>query len=331
MILRIFKGTGPGIFLLIIITLAGVWISAFLNPAMDSISVYEADPMPLYGLLKLLIGNSPLVGVLFSFLIVSFMAFLLVNFNTTVVFISERTFLPALIYVLLGGFFPQFRLLNPVLPASLFLMLAIIRIIGSYHKPGIAYNYFDAGMLISTGSLFYANLIWFGLLLIIGIVLFRPGNILEIAVSVIGLLTPYLLALGLYYVTGKEIGTLLLTVVNNLFSKSSGYHLPVLTLVSLIFAGMVLLVCIAYLVKLMSTKKIKSRKTFSLLIWVFLISAAIYIVLPSVSAEIVWLITIPISYFMTHYFVFMKKKLLPEIFFSVLFVLVLLIQISYLK
>ena len=120
-------------------------------------------------------------------------------------------------------------------------------------------------------------------------------------------------------------------MINNLFSKSSGYHLPGLTLASLIFACIFLLVCIAYLVKFMSTKKIKSRKTFSLLIWVFLISAAIYIVLPSVSAEIVWLITIPVSYFMTHYFVFMKKKLLPEIFFSVLFVLVLLIQISYLK
>ena len=331
MILRFFKGTGPRVLFLIIITLAGVWIRAFLNPAMDSISVYEADPMPLYRFLKLLVGANPFAGVLCSFLIVSFMAFLLVNFNTSVVFISERTFLPALIYILSCGLFPQYQLLNPVLPASLFLILAIIRIIDSYHKQGIAYNYFDAGILIGTGSLFYANLIWFGLLLIIGISLLRTGDLKEIVISVIGLLTPFLITLGLYYINGKEMESLLSTVVNNLFSKSSGYHLPGLTLVSLILECLILLVCIAYLVKLMNTKKIKSRKTFSLLLWVFLISAGIYMVLPSVSTEIIWLISIPVSYFMTHYFVFMKKKLIPEVFFSGLFVLVLLIQIFYLK
>ena len=63
--------------------------------------------------------------MILSFLMVSLMAFLLVNFNTTVFFIHERTFLPALFYVLLGGFFPDHQLLNPVLPASIFLMLAI--------------------------------------------------------------------------------------------------------------------------------------------------------------------------------------------------------------
>ncbi len=100
---------------------------------------------------------------------VSLMAFLLVNFNTTVFFIHERTFLPALIYILFGGFFPDHQLLNPVLPASIFLMLAVMRIMESYHITGTAYSYFDAGILISTGSLFYANLIWFGLIVIIGI------------------------------------------------------------------------------------------------------------------------------------------------------------------
>jgi hypothetical protein len=298
---------------------------------MDLISDYETDPMPLYRLLKLVVGDNPLTGVVFSFLMVALMAFLLVNFNTTVVFINERTFLPALIYILSGGLFPQFQLLNPVLPASLFLMLAINRIIESYHKPGIAYNFFDAGILISTGSLFYANLIWFGLLVIIGIVLLRTYNLIEIAISIIGLLTPYLLALGLYYVSGKEMLSLISTVVNNLFGRSAGYHFSGLTLITLIFTGVVLLVCVAYLVNLMSIKKIKSRKTFSLLLWVFLISSGIYFVLPSVSVEIVWLISIPVSYFMTHYFLFRKKRVVPEMFFSVFFVLVLLIQLWYLK
>jgi hypothetical protein len=166
---------------------------------------------------------------------------------------------------------------------------------------------------------------------IIGIAMLRTGNLTEIAISILGLLTPYLLAFGLYYVIGKDMTALLSLIGNNLLDKSAGYQFSKLTIVALIFAGIFILVSIAFLFMLMNTKKIKSRKTFSLLIWVFLISIGIYIVLPSVSVEIVWLISIPVSYFLAHYFVFVKMKLVPEIFFAVMLVLILLIQIWYLK
>jgi hypothetical protein len=329
MLLRLFKGTGPGVIFLIVATLAAVWLSAFLIPRMDSIYQYDTDPMPLYALLQTLLGGSHLLGVLFSFSLVSLLSFLLVYFNTSVFFINERTFLPALIYILFGGLFPETQELNPVLPASVFLMIAIIRIMDGYRKPGTAYNFFDAGILISMGSLFYANLIWFGILVIIGIALLRTGNLVEIAISILGLITPYLLVFGVYYVIGKDLPVLLSLVGNNLFSRSAGYNFDRLTIVTLVFTGMIVLVSIVYLFMLLNAKKVKTRQTFSLLIWGFLISLAAYIVLPSVSVEIFWIMSIPVSYFLTHYFVFAKKKLVPEIFFSVLIILILLIQIFY--
>jgi hypothetical protein len=81
----------------------------------------------------------------------------------------------------------------------------------------------------------------------------------------------------------------------------------------------------------MNTKKIKSRKTFSLLIWTFIISIVVYFAVPSVSIEITWLMGIPVSYFMAHYFVFVKKKLVPEILFSLFILFILFIQIWYLR
>jgi hypothetical protein len=210
-------------------------------------------------------------------------------------------------------------------------MLAVIRIMDGYHKTGTAYNYFDAGLLISTGSLFYANLIWFGLLVIIGIALLRTGNLKEIVISIFGLLTPYLITFGLYYVIGKDVWTLLKLLGNNLFTRSTYYPFPRLTIVALIFSGSLIFVSIIQLIRHMNTKKIKSRKTFSLMIWTFLISIIVYVALPSASVEIVWLISIPVSYFLTHYFVIVKKKLVPEILFSLLFVFILFIQIWYLR
>ena len=331
MFLRILKGTGPGVIFLIIVTLIAVWISAILNQRLHPRFIYETDPMPLYGLVKLLINNSHSIGVILSFLMVSLIAFIIVNFNTTVFFIHERTFLPAFFYVLFGGFFPDHQLMNPVLPASIFLMLAIIRIIDSYHITGTAYNYFDAGILISTGSLFYANLIWFGLLVIIGIALIRTGNLKEIVISIVGLLTPYLITFGVYYVIGKDVAALTKLLVDNLYTMATFYPFPRLTIAALIFSGALMIVSIIHLIKYMDTKKIKSRKTFSLLIWTFLISLIVYFALPSASVEIVWLTSIPVSYFLTHYFVFVKKKLVPEIFFSLLIVFILLIQLWHLR
>jgi hypothetical protein len=331
MLLRLFKGTGPGVIFLIIISLIIIWTGPFLIAPGLPLSHFYPEPMPLYGVLKMIIGNNALIGVAFSFSIVSLMSFLLVNFNTKDFFINERTFLPALVYILLGGLFPECQTLNPVLPASLFLILAIRRIMDGYRKPGTAYNFFDAGILISTGSLFYGNLLWFGLLVIIGIALLRTGNIGEIAISVLGLLTPYFITFGLYYVIGKDLGVLLSLLKDNLLGKSEIYLFSRLTIVVLVFTGMIVLVSLAYLVMRMNAKKIKSRQTFWLLIWGFLISAAAYIFLPSASVELIWIAGIPVSYFITHYFVFVKKKIVPEIFLSVLFVLILLIQIWYLK
>jgi hypothetical protein len=331
MLLRLFKGTGPGVLFLIIITLSALWMSAFLNPRIDSSFIYETDPMPLYGLLKIVIGSKPLLCVFFSFAMVSLIAFLLVNFNTRVFFINERTFLPALIYILCSGFFPQFQILNPVLPASLFLMFAIRRIIDSYREQGTAYNFFDAGILLSTGSLFYGNLAWFGLLVIIGIAIFRTISLTEIAISLLGLVTPYVITFGLYYVAGKDLEALLQLITNNLFTKTVPFMFSRITIAAMVYFGFIILVSLFYLLTLISTKKIKSRKTFNLFIWVFLISGAGYLLLPSVSVEIVWIISIPVSYFLAHYFVFVRKKLVSEIFFSVLLLLIILMQVWYIK
>jgi hypothetical protein len=52
---------------------------------------------------------------------------------------------------------------------------------------------------------------------------------------------------------------------------------------------------------------------------------------PSVSVEVIWLAGIPLSYFLAHYFVLIRKKVLPEVLFSLLWVFILLIQLWHLK
>jgi hypothetical protein len=257
------------------------------------------------------------------------MLFLLVNFNTDIFFINERTFLPAFFYILLIGIFPQVQILNPVLPASVFLMLAMKRIIDSYRIPDTAYNFFDAGILISIGTLFYADLIWFSILVIVGIILLRSGNLKEIIISLLGLAAPFIITGGLFYLLGKDIWLFMADIRDNILQKADTVQFTMLTIIILICIALTVLISTGFLANRMNSMKIRSRKTFYLLLWSLLICVALFVFVRSVSVETVWITGIPACYLLTHYFIFEKKKIFSEIVFTLFFLLVLLVQILY--
>jgi hypothetical protein len=331
MLLRLFKGTGPGVVLFIFLSAAGIWTSAFLHPYSSSPLLYDINPMPLYGLLKGFLGKSAIVGVIFTFVILMVISFLMVNFNTVTFFINERTFLPAIIYIILIGFFPRYQILNPVLPAAVLLMIAIRRMMDAYRKNSTAYNFFDAALLISTGSLFYANLIWFGLLTIIGIATLRTWNVKEIILAVLGLATPLIMTTGVWYVAGKDLSQLLSLADHNLFEKEGLFYFSRITITGLVITGLCSLISLSFLLSVINSKKIKSRKTFVVLIWLAAIALTVFFVLPSVSVEMVYIVSIPLSYIIAHYFIFSRKRILPEIFFTLIFITVIVIQAIYLS
>jgi len=219
--------------------------------------------------------------------------------------------------------------LNPALPASLFLVFAIKRMLESYRKQGVSHNFFDAGMLIGIGSLFYANLIWFGMLVFISIAILRSINVEEIAVSILGLIIPYLIMIAVYYLLDYNLNELLSLIYNNLFSEVARFSFPKLTIVGLIFISIILIFSFVQMLMFQNVKKVKARKIFSLLRWMFFISIGVYFFVPSASCEIIWILGIPLSYFIVHYFIFSKRKVLSEMLFSLFFLIILLIQVLH--
>ena len=327
MLVKRFRETGPGIIILIFIVILFTWTSAFLNPHQPSDFGFDIKPMPLYGILLDIAGFNPLFSVIVAFIIAGLVSFLLVTFNTNVFFISERNFLPALIFILLTSLFPEQRFLSPVLPAAVFLIFGVQRIMYSYRVQDTAFSFYDAGMMFSIGSMFYASFIWLGLLLIVGIAILRTANLKEIIISVLGLATPVFILYGFCYVTGKDMNSMRDAVTYNLFTKDVDYSFSGLNVAVMIISGIVVLISVAQLLSAINAKKIRSRKTFVLLFWTLLIIAAAYFIFKPVSVEIFVLAAIPPTYFLTHYFVFSRRKIVPDIVLSVLFVLSAVVQI----
>jgi hypothetical protein len=329
MVLARFKRTDLLTIILIVVILISLWIGAMMKLRGQFFLYFDIDSMPLYGLLSSLTGTHPLPGVLLSVLLVSFMAFLMVNLNTALIFINERTFLPAVIYVLLSGLFPQYQLMNPAIAGAVFLMLAVKRIMESHRVQGTAFNFFDAGLLVSAGSLLYANLIWFGIVIFIGIALLRSINTKEIVLSLLGLVTPFVITAALYYVAGKDPADFFRLFEYNLFGRHTVFGFTALLITAVIFTGLLTFAGILRLFFQMGGMKVQSRKTFSLLLWILFISLSLYFTNPAVSVEMMWITAVPVSYILSNYFIYLKRKIVAEILFDLLIILIIMVQLWY--
>ncbi len=325
--LRLFRGTGPGVIALMALVAGILWVNAFINLDVKGFDETR-DVMVLYGALQTLTGLNPVVEKIAALAFALTIASLLIAFSTSTFFINERTFLPGIQYLILISIFPSLQFLTPVLPAVIFLILAIIRITATYRKNGIAYSYFDAALLIAIGSLFYASLIWFGILLFIGILLLRTFDLREVLVAVLGLATPYIFLYGIFFVADKDISELTRVITGCLLDNRQGLEWSRMAIVSGAFIVMTLLVATLYLFTVFTTKKVKSRKIFSLQIWVGIVTLMIYLLSPSANEELIYILAIPAAYILSHYYIQKKRRrIIPEIMFTGTVVLVILLQI----
>lgn len=327
MVLKLYRGHDPGTILIIILTGCLVWLQPIIDPIKVS-SFFNSYPMPLYSLLTDLMEELPVVGTLFSFAITIIIGFYLVGFNTRVFFINERTFLPASLFILLSGFFKPLQTLNPVYPATLLVIIAIDRIVGSYRKQGVAYNFFDASLMIGMASLIYFNSIWLFLGVLAGIALLRTFNLRELILSIAGLITPYIIMVVWYYLAGRDINMLIETIGANISEPAPNYYWSSEMIILSSVVGLTSLVALIHLLSVFNTKKVRSRKTFSLLIWILIIAFLTYIIVPSVSGEAFHILLIPVSYFLTHYLVFKRNKKIANVIFAILFIVVVIVQLS---
>jgi hypothetical protein len=289
--------------------------------------VPDCEPMPLYSLMITIFQENLLLSVVAALVLVFITGALLVNFNTRVFFINERTFLPASLFVLMSGLFPSLQRFNPVLPAAILLLFALERVIASYRRQGVAYNFFDASLLIGLASFIWFNSIWFFVMVVAGIALLRTASMREFLLALSGLVAPYILAAGVYYLMDGNIIALMDVVVENFEGVAPKFIWSTQGIVVASVAGLLLIVSLLHLLAVFNTKKVKSRKTFSLLIWIFVTAVLVFILLPSVSAEIYYVMLLPVVYFLTHFLIFRREKRTANILFAVIIISVIVMQL----
>lgn len=323
---RFFRGSGAGQTTVLIIFAAALWAEYFISPPVVLQSL-GGEPMPLWKLVTDALSGLPLLAVIISFAMMIIVSFVMTRFNTTVFFIPRRTLFPGLFFILFYSAFPGEMVLNPVLPASLLAMTAIWRMVSSYRLNGMAFNFFDAALLISLAAMFYAGSLWLVPLTVIGALLLRKPDMREISLSVAGALLPWVILYAVWYVTGGSISNLSETIRHNLFDTMPSVYWSRTLIILLGVIALNFLPALFYLFREMPTLKIKSRKTFELLLWMLVICAAAYTFVPAVSIEMDALAAIPLAFIMANYFVFTRRVAVTELLFWLMVVMIVIMRV----
>jgi hypothetical protein len=325
MLLKALKSNQPYNFLLLPLIALALWIRSFVHAGAYTFYPGE-DMMLLYKPVSYLLGENFLLNNIIAMIFAILLAFLILKLNVQYSFIKVRSFLPPSLFIIITSGMPDLHAMHPVYPATLFLVLAIDRIFNAFDKEIIHSNAFDAGIFLAIGSLFYLNLVFFFPMLWFGFIILKPKvNWREYVLTTIGFSLPWLAALTYYLIAGRE-NELLHTLQMNFTSHQTFLRE---NLAIQIYTGYLILLTLLgsfFLLFQYDDKRIRSRKFFKVFFWIFLISIVLIIANPAVSQEIIIILSIPLTYLISNFFIFIKRQFWGEVFTYLLVAAVIYLQ-----
>ncbi|MCH7534460.1 MAG: hypothetical protein IH948_01695 [Bacteroidetes bacterium] len=194
MIIDFFKSDHPRATFLLPLVIVGFWIFPFLSlrPVSDSVD------MPLYELIHNLLGNS-YVSIVFAMLLLFVEALLLNKVVMSKKVFSKKSYLPALLYIVLMSSFPAMLYLNPVIIANLFLILSLRKLFNIDKESDFLSDIFDASLFIGIASIIYLPSIVFILFVLYCLFILRRGDMKEKLIAIVGLIVPFAYVFTYYF------------------------------------------------------------------------------------------------------------------------------------
>jgi hypothetical protein len=323
MLLRIFRANSVYNFFLVPIIGGLLLLKSYLQPGIFPPETYQfATPLflPLY-----LSKINYLGALLINYAAVMIICFLLLYINATFSFVRERTFLPAYLFLFIVYALPDLHIIQPVFFSGIFLLLALNAIFLSFEKKKTISNAFNAGFFTGLACLFYPGIILF--VFIIPVSLYTLKNKVgwrEIVASLLGLLLPLLYAFS-YYFAFNSISNFIDLFTNAILKREDTilHLLPVQ--IYFAFLALITIISSSFILGQYEVQKISTRCNFKILFFYFSMSLLLFI-LPSVSYELLVILTIPLTFLITNYLTFMRRRFWAELFFTLIISIAIALQ-----
>lgn len=320
---KIFNNNNPVVFFLMPLLLVLIWIKSFINGI--QLPVDSSIQMPLFAIFSELTFQKTFLTLLLALGLIIGQIILLIRLNVKYIFIENRSFLPAFLFILISGSFLPLQQLYPALCGNIFLLFAMNKLLSTYKQEKNFSKVFDISFLISIGSLFYFNLVYFLVFIWIAFLILKPFRLGEWLISVLGFVTPYFFMASYYYLADKPDGFWGL-IKSNFYYKATHFLWNYSYYIFIFFLMFLALISTLYFLQGINVKKIMTRRYYTVLILLVIYSVLPFVFLKSASIELLIVISLPLSFLISYYLVTLRKKWIQELWIVVLLFLLIFIQ-----
>lgn len=324
MFIRFFKANQPATLFAIPIVVILFWISALLHP-------FHADvetPMPLYGWImnwinKLPQFSAPIIGIT----IVSFQAIYLNNLLNTHEVLYKKSYLPALFFAVFASAIPSLLWLHPSLFATLIILIVLGKVFSLYKNEKAFPITFDIGFLIAIATLIYVPSVIFLMVFYAALIVLRPFVWREWFVPLLGFCLPFFFWwVWLFWKNNPD--ELMSVIESNLHFENHSNILEFNKINALFLSVLGMFVALAFF-KLAGNffkNVIRSRnfqQVFLIMIPCILVPMLFF---KNYFSEMSSFLIIPLSVFISYYFISVKKNWWLETIFLLLITSIIMLH-----
>ena len=193
-------------FILLTAVFWGGWVVGGLPEAADNTPLNYGTPAGV--LIDSWFARFPLAGIVLSTLLVFVNSMLVTRLTIRSVFFMEKSYMPALVYLLISsGYYNSYMSFRPLL-ASLAILIGSGLILRSYDaKHLMSGGWVTIGFCFGIAALIYAPAVGFVLMVFIALMLFRMFDIREWLSAITGIALPIVLVLYIVWFMGNDAGT----------------------------------------------------------------------------------------------------------------------------
>lgn len=323
MLLRLFSGSGFLTGVLVFLFTFLLWIPGFFSET-SWLEISHQQSMPFYRIFISWFGNNELAAKLTGFIFIVLQSLLLERLNAKFILIRKSTFLPALIFLALISFYSPSLKLSGSMFGSLGMILIINILFSTDKKDANTLLFFEAGLVLGIGSLFYARLLYFFPVIWIAQLILRPFYWREWVSPLIAVVLPYVFLTGILFLRGGELTRYPNLLMKNLNNFDNSFMFSTAGIIISLYVLFLVLIASAYILRVYQFNKIYIRNYFLFLFWLFLLSSVLFAFLTRFDSGIFYIAAIPVSFLLSNYFIHLRNNIVKNSLFTLLLVLFLL-------
>lgn len=326
MLVRFFRKDSIDVVVVLVLLMIVVWAKSLLG-------MVEVEPERLlvYGTpFELLINKFtsafPMLSAYAAFLFMVIVILMMQSLNNQFIFIPQRSFLPSILFLVIGFGFVSLQHLTPALASLPVIILSLRFIFSSYRKDYAEGDFFLASFFMAVASVVYLPALAFLVAIIFSIIIMRPFSWREWVSLLAGLLVPFIFLAVYYLFFDRGVYDILVNInpskivaaIPKRMNSFFGYGFLSIIGLSFIFATL-------FMLGWSGSQKVRTNKIFLVFYSLVVVAMLTYLLIPTASKEILVIMALPLSYIVGVHLIFARKTFLSDVLLlSLLFVAALL-------